>query len=83
MRYLGGLRDARERAFLTQEELAARSGITAAAISRLENGLQAGRISTIRKIAAALDVPAETLVDWERPVPRPTRTTRAPGKAAA
>ncbi len=76
MRYTKGLREARERALLTQEELATRSGVTVSTISRVETGAQAARISTLRKLAAALGVDAETLIDWERPGPEA-------GKAAA
>jgi transcriptional regulator with XRE-family HTH domain len=67
MRYLRGLREARERALLTQEELAARSSVTVSTISRLENGLQAARISTIRKLASVVHATADDLIDWERP----------------
>ena len=79
MRYLQGLREARERALLTQEELAARSGVTVSTISRLENGLQAARISTIRKLAATIGTTADKLVDWDRPGP----VMGGKGKAAA
>ena len=79
MRYLRGLREARERALLTQEELAGKSGITVSTISRLENGLQAARISTIRKLAAAVETTADELIDWERLGP----PMGGKGKAAA
>ncbi len=79
MRYLRGLREARERALLTQEELAAKSGVTVSTISRLENGLQAARISTIRKLAAAVETAADDLIDWEREGP----VMGGKGKAAA
>ena len=79
MRYLRGLRDARERALLTQEELAAKSGVTVSTISRLENGLQAARVSTIRKLAAAVSAGADDLIDWERLGP----VMGGKGKAAA
>ena len=79
MRYLRGLREARERALLTQEELAAKSGVTVSTISRLENGLQAARISTIRKLAAAAETTAKDLIDWERAGP----PMGGKGKAAA
>lgn len=59
------LREVRERKLVTQEELADRSGMTRANISRLENGLQRPRISTARKLAAALGVEPEELIDWE------------------
>ena len=79
MRYLQGLRDAREKALLTQEELATKSGVTVSTISRLENGLQAARISTIRKLASAVSAVADDLIDWERPGPE----MGGKGKAAA
>ena len=79
MRYLRGLRDAREKALLTQEEFADKSGVTVSTISRLENGLQAARISTIRKLAAAVAAEADELIDWERPGP----AMGGRGKAAA
>ena len=59
------LREVRERKFITQEELAERTGITRANISRLENGLQRPRISTVRRLATALGVEPEELIDWE------------------
>jgi transcriptional regulator with XRE-family HTH domain len=79
MRYLRGLRDARERALLTQEELAEKSGVTVSTISRLENGLQAARISTIRKLASVVETTADNLIDWERSGPE----MGGKGKAAA
>ncbi len=59
------LREVRERKLVTQEELAERSGVTRANISRLENGLQRPRIGTARRLAAALGVTADELIDWE------------------
>lgn len=56
------LREVRERLLVTQAELSARSGVTEATISRLENGKQSARIPTVRKIAAALGVPAADLL---------------------
>src|SRR5918994_3737318 len=79
MRYLRGLREARERTLLTQEELAEKSGVTVSTISRLENGLQAARISTIRKLATAVETTADHLIDWEREFP----PMGGKGKAAA
>ena len=58
------LREVRERAFVTQADLAERTGIAEATISRLENGIQRPRISTVRKIADALGVAPEELVEW-------------------
>ena len=79
MRYLRGLREARERALLTQGALSEKSGVTISTISRLENGLQAARISTVARISAAVGVPAEELIDWERRPP----ATGGRGKGAA
>lgn len=79
MRYLRRMREARERALLTQDELAAKSGVTVSTISRLENGLQAARVSTIRKLAEAVGATPEDLIDWDKPAP----VTGGKGKAAA
>ena len=57
------MRTVRERLWVTQAELAARAGVTKATVSRLENGLQRPRISTVRKLAAALGVAPEEIVD--------------------
>ena len=58
------VREVRERLFVTQAELAERTGIAEATLSRIENGLQRPRISTVRKIAEALGVRPEELVEW-------------------
>ena len=58
------LREVRERLFVTQADLAQRTGIAEATISRIENGAQRPRISTVRKIAEALNVAPEDLVIW-------------------
>ena len=47
---------------MTQRELAAVSGVSLATIVRLEQGRQPPRISTVRKLANALEVePAELI----------------------
>ena len=48
------LRTARERALLTQEELAARADVQPLTISRIETDKVEPRYSTIRKLAKAL-----------------------------
>ena len=48
------LRQARQTAGLTQEELAARIHTKKSAISRIENHAQDIRLSTLQKVAAAL-----------------------------
>ena len=47
---------------MTQDDLAAATGISKANISRLENGKQEPRPSTVRRLAAALGVAPEDLV---------------------
>jgi transcriptional regulator with XRE-family HTH domain len=62
-----GLRGARMRLALTQEELAEKSGIGRATIARLETGSRAGMV-TLRKLAAALDTtPAALQEASDRP----------------
>lgn len=52
----------RERALLTQEELANRAGIGLTTLNRIENDRAEPHFRTIRKLAKALDVdPAELL----------------------
>ncbi len=72
------LREARERRFLTQQQLADRAGTSKANISRLESGEQNARMSTIVRLAAALDVEPEELVEWGA-----EREGAETGKAAA
>jgi transcriptional regulator with XRE-family HTH domain len=61
--YIGEkLRDTRKRKLLTQEQLAARSGVGIATIIRIERNQVEPRGSTIRKLAAALEVEPEELV---------------------
>jgi len=50
------LRAARQRKAWALEDLAQASGVMVATLSRLENDKQEPRPSTIRKLAAALDV---------------------------
>ena len=64
--YIGDrLRDLRKRRLLTQEQLAARSGVGIATIVRVERNQVEPRGSTIRKLAEALDVEPEELVKAE------------------
>ncbi len=53
---------ARERALLTQEELAARAGVGTATLNRIEKDRVEPHFRTIRKIAKALDVDARDLI---------------------
>ncbi len=56
------LRDLRRRAIMSQEELAARSGVARDTISKLETGQRRAYPSTIRKLAAGLDVQPQMLL---------------------
>ena len=60
------LRQVREQQVMTQEELAEKSGVTQATISRLEHGAHDARMSTIRKVAKALGVDLRELIapEW-------------------
>lgn len=52
----------RKRRALSQEELAAASGVGRATISRLERGETEAHGRTLRKLAAVLEVPVEDLI---------------------
>jgi transcriptional regulator with XRE-family HTH domain len=65
---VSSLRRIRESRFLTQQELADRAGIHRVTIANLEGGREEARFSTIRKLAAALDVePAALVQDTKKP----------------
>jgi transcriptional regulator with XRE-family HTH domain len=56
------IRDARERAGLTQLELAIAAGLTPATVCRLERAKQSPHLDTIQRLAIALGVkPAELI----------------------
>ena len=56
------LKEIRTRRFLTQEELAERAGVSPATIVRVERNQAEPHISTMRKLAQALNVdPTELL----------------------
>lgn len=62
------LRQARERQLLTIRELAELAGLGFVTVWRLENRVtQSVRMSTVRKLAQALAVSADELVDWDAP----------------
>jgi transcriptional regulator with XRE-family HTH domain len=57
------LRETRKRLGLTQEEIADRSGVQAGEISRIERGKRDPQVSTLEKLAAAVEVPPGRLLD--------------------
>ena len=58
---LPGLLRVRMDRLLTQRELAAKAGLTQATVQRIETGATKARISTVRRLAEALGVPAAEL----------------------
>lgn len=57
------IRMLRVQKYLTQQELADAAGTTPFQIHRLEKGKQNASIGMLRKIATALDVPVEDLIE--------------------
>jgi transcriptional regulator with XRE-family HTH domain len=57
------LRAARKKLDLTQEQVAERSGVHPTEVSRIEAGKRDPQVSTLRKLAAALEVPPGELLD--------------------
>ncbi len=56
------LRDLRRRAIMSQEDLAEKSGVARDTISKLETGQRRAYPSTVRKLAAGLDVQPQLLM---------------------
>jgi transcriptional regulator with XRE-family HTH domain len=66
-RFAANLRASRSRRELTQEQLAHASGVTSGEISRMERGVREPRITTLVRLADALEVPpADLLVGLAR-----------------
>jgi transcriptional regulator with XRE-family HTH domain len=57
------LREARQRLGLTQEDVAGRSGVHATEVSRIEAGKRDPKVSTLRRLAAAVEVPPGRLLE--------------------
>jgi transcriptional regulator with XRE-family HTH domain len=57
------LRAARKKLGLTQEQVAERSGVHSTEVSRIEAGKRDPQVSTLRKLAAAVEVPPGELLD--------------------
>jgi transcriptional regulator with XRE-family HTH domain len=56
------LRAARKKLDLTQEEVAERSGVQAGEVSRIERGLRDPRVSTLEKLAKAVEISPDQLL---------------------
>jgi transcriptional regulator with XRE-family HTH domain len=57
------LREARKRLGLTQEDVAGRSGVHATEVSRIEAGKRDPKVSTLLRLAAAVEIPPGRLLD--------------------
>lgn len=57
------LREARERLGLTQEDVAHRSGVHATEVSRMEAGKRDPQVSTLERLAKAVEVTPGQLLD--------------------
>lgn len=57
------LRAARKKCKLSQIDLAHRSGLEQGEVSRIERGLRDPRVSTLEKLAAAVEVPPGQLLE--------------------
>ncbi len=57
------LREVRERLGLTQEQVAERSGVHATEVSRIEAGKRDPQVSTLERLATALEVAPGRLLD--------------------
>ena len=70
------LRTIRLRRLLTQDDLASKTGMTKASISRLETGATKARISTVRKLLSALDVDLDDLTATSLSTPQSEYTSK-------
>jgi transcriptional regulator with XRE-family HTH domain len=68
------LREARKRLGLTQEEVAERSGVQAGEVSRIESGKRDPKVSTLEKLAAAVEMKPGQLLDGAGPTDRQSAT---------
>lgn len=80
------IRERRKALGLTQEQLAEILGVTQGSVGQMEAGIRgkSPRLSTLRRLAAALEVSLEALIGDEPapPDPEPTPEARLVGQAA-
>jgi transcriptional regulator with XRE-family HTH domain len=75
------LREARERAGLSQEQLAFRAGVDRTYVSQLENDKKSPTVQTLFRLCSAMKTsPAAVVARLERRLarPSPSRQTKAP-----
>lgn len=60
------IKELRTRRLMTQEELAEKTGLAAATLSRIENNLHSPSISTLKALTKALDVDVTEIVDFDK-----------------
>jgi transcriptional regulator with XRE-family HTH domain len=81
---LPGLRPARRAKGLSQEALAELTGVAGSTISHLETAVRDAHFGTVRRLAAALDVPPAQLLlgdDYPAPAPNPPPAAANPTPA--
>lgn len=61
VKFTNRLREFREKAYLTQDELGAEVGLSGDAIGNIENDRNTPRVTTMRKLAAFFNVPISEL----------------------
>ncbi|HYT92782.1 MAG TPA: helix-turn-helix transcriptional regulator [Gemmataceae bacterium] len=83
--FAGRLKELREAAGLTQQQLAQRAGLHKLSVAKLEQGLREPSWATVQALAAALGVDCQAF--QETPAPRPAtgpgRPPKPPDKSAA
>lgn len=57
------LRKARKKLGLTQEQVSERSGVHVTEVSRIESGKRDPQVSTVRRLASAVEISAGELLD--------------------
>ena len=62
------MRALRARAWMRQKDMAEKMELTASQISRIEHGHNTPQMNTVMRIAKALDVNPEELVEWQDPL---------------
>ncbi|WP_084714515.1 ATP-binding protein [Streptacidiphilus rugosus] len=77
------LRDRRLSVGLSQDELAARSGVSTRSISALEAGRRRPRMSSVVQLAEALGLDADTRTRWLQAARTPDQDAAAPGPSPA